>query len=88
MDGKGARRDHGFVERLWLSIKYEEVYLHAFKTVSEAPVGIGRYLTFYNTRRQLQRAGTNDVGDTMEAEIYAAKCPILFSQTEPYTPND
>jgi len=37
-----------FVERLWRSIKYEEVYLHAYKTVSEARAGIGRYLTFYN----------------------------------------
>ncbi|WP_416409325.1 IS3 family transposase [Agrobacterium rosae] len=51
MDGKGAWRDNVFVERLWRSIKYEEVYLHAYKTVSEARVGIGRYITFYNTRR-------------------------------------
>jgi len=40
-----------FVERLWRSIKYEEVYLHAYKTVSEARGSIGRYLTFYNSRR-------------------------------------
>jgi len=51
MDGKGAWRDNVFVERLWWSIKYEEVYLHAYKTGSEARAGIGRYLTFYNTRR-------------------------------------
>lgn len=51
MDGKGAWRDNVFVERLWRSIKYEEVYLHAYKTVSEARVGIGRCLTFYNSRR-------------------------------------
>jgi putative transposase len=51
MDGKGAWRDNVFVERLWRSIKYEEVYLHAYKTVPEARAGIGRYLTFYNTRR-------------------------------------
>ncbi|MCM2435381.1 IS3 family transposase [Agrobacterium rosae] len=51
MDGKGAWRDNVFVERLWRSIKYEEVDLHAYKTVSEARVGIGRYLTFYNSRR-------------------------------------
>jgi len=42
-----------FVERLWRSIKYEEVYLHAYKTESEARVGISRYLTFYNTRRPI-----------------------------------
>ncbi len=51
MDGKGAWRDNVFVERLWRSIKYEEVYLHAYKTVSETRAGIGRYLTFYNSRR-------------------------------------
>ncbi|MFS2155635.1 IS3 family transposase [Rhizobium sp. Rhizsp42] len=51
MDGKGAWRDNVFVERLWRSVKYEEVYLHAYKTVSEARAGISRYLTFYNTRR-------------------------------------
>ncbi|MCD1636361.1 IS3 family transposase [Martelella mediterranea] len=51
MDGKGAWRDNVFVERLWRSIKYEEVYLHAYKSVAEARAGIGRYLTFYNSRR-------------------------------------
>ncbi|WP_430259418.1 IS3 family transposase [Neorhizobium sp. IRS_2294] len=51
MDDKGAWRDNVFVERLWRSIKYEEVYLHAYKTVSEARAGIRRYLTFYNSRR-------------------------------------
>ncbi|HAJ8872042.1 TPA: IS3-like element ISKpn11 family transposase [Escherichia coli] len=51
MDGKGAWRDNVFVERLWRSIKYEEVYLHAYKTVSEARAGIGCYLAFYNSRR-------------------------------------
>jgi putative transposase len=40
MDGKGAWRDNVFIERLWRSIKYEEVYLHAYNTVSEARVGI------------------------------------------------
>jgi putative transposase len=51
MDGRGAWRDNVFVERLWKSIKYEEVYLHAYESVSEAKAGIGRYVTFYNTRR-------------------------------------
>ncbi|MDB2423684.1 IS3 family transposase, partial [Paracoccaceae bacterium] len=52
MDGKGLWRDDVFVERLWRSIKYEEVYLHAYDSVSAARSGIARYLTFYNTRRQ------------------------------------
>ena len=51
MDGKGAWRDNVFLERLWRSTKYEEVYLHAYESVSAARQGIGRYLTFYNTRR-------------------------------------
>jgi putative transposase len=51
MDGKGAWRDNVFVERLWRSVKYEEVYLHAYQSVSEARNSIGRYLDFYNGRR-------------------------------------
>ena len=51
MDGKGARRDNVFVERLWRSVKYEEVYLRAYDNVSEARASIGRYLDFYNGRR-------------------------------------
>jgi putative transposase len=51
MDGKGAWRDNVFVERLWRSIKYEEVYLKAYDSVSEARASLGRYLAFYNGRR-------------------------------------
>jgi putative transposase len=51
MDGKGAWRDNVFVERFWRTIKYEEVYLHAYDSVGEAQQSIGRYLDFYNARR-------------------------------------
>jgi putative transposase len=51
MDGKGAWRDNVFVERLWRSVKYEEVYLRAYDSVSDARASIGRYLDFYNARR-------------------------------------
>jgi putative transposase len=51
MDGKGAWRDNVFVERLWRSVKYEEVYLRAYDSVAEARCSIGRYLDFYNRRR-------------------------------------
>ena len=51
MDGKGAWRDNVFVERLWRSVKYVEVYLKAYDSVSEARASIGRYLDFYNRRR-------------------------------------
>jgi putative transposase len=51
MDGKGCWRDNVFVERLWRTVKYEEVYLRAYETVSEARASIGRYVSFYNSRR-------------------------------------
>jgi putative transposase len=51
MDGRGAWRDNVFVERLWRSIKYEEVYLHAYESVGDAKAGIARYIDFYNSRR-------------------------------------
>ena len=51
MDGKGAWRDNVFVERLWRSVKYEEVYLRAYDSVSQAHASIGRYFDFYNCRR-------------------------------------
>lgn len=51
MDGKGCWRDNVFVERLWKSIKYNEVYLHAYDSVSVARQGLTRYLAFYNQRR-------------------------------------
>jgi putative transposase len=48
MDGKGRCMDNIFVERLWRSLKYEEVYLNAYATVVEAKTGIGTWLSFYN----------------------------------------
>ena len=57
MDGKGRCMDNIFVERLWRSLKYEEVYLHAYATVAEARTGIGAWLDFYNTERQHQSLG-------------------------------
>jgi putative transposase len=51
MDGKGCWRDNVFVERLWKTIKYEHVYLHAYATVSEAKTKLTTYIDFYNGRR-------------------------------------
>jgi putative transposase len=51
MDGKGCWRDNVFVERFWRSIKYEEVYLHAYETVADARLGIAAYIDFYNRER-------------------------------------
>jgi putative transposase len=54
MDGKGCWRDNVFVERLWRTVKYEEVYLRAYDSVSEAKACLGRYFNFYNTQRPHQ----------------------------------
>ena len=54
MDGKGAWRDNVFIERLWRSVKYEEVYLKAYASVAEARTSLEKYFIFYNTRRPHQ----------------------------------
>ena len=51
MDGQGRWRDNVFVERLWRSVKYEEVYLHAYVNPKEAKISLSRYFEFYNSRR-------------------------------------
>jgi putative transposase len=51
MDGRGSWRDNVFVERLWRSVKYEEVYLRAYDSVADARASLGRYLVFYNALR-------------------------------------
>ena len=72
MDGKGCWRDNVFVERLWKSIKYEEVYLRGYESVSAAKAGIGNYLTFYNSRRPHSSLD----GRTPDA-LYFANLPAL-----------
>ena len=54
MDGKGAWRDNVFVERLWRSVKYEEVYLNAYESMGHARQRLGRWFEFYNTQRRHQ----------------------------------
>jgi putative transposase len=51
MDGRGRWMDNVFIERLWRSLKYECVYLHAFETGSELRAGVVRWIGYYNTRR-------------------------------------
>jgi len=57
MDGKGRWMDNVFVERLWRSVKYEEVYLRAYESVTEARTRIGDYFRFYNSERKHQSLG-------------------------------
>ena len=54
MDGKYAWRDNVFVERLWRSVKYEEVYLNAYESASEARQSLAKYFRFYNENRKHQ----------------------------------
>lgn len=59
MDGKGRATDNIFVERLWRSLKYEDVYLHSYATLADARVGIERWIRFYNHQRPHQALGNN-----------------------------
>ena len=68
MDGKGSWRDNVFVERLWKSVKYEEVYLHAYESVGEARASLARYLKFYNGARPHSSLG----GRTPDEAYFAA----------------
>jgi len=72
MDGKGCWRDNVFVERLWKSVKYEEVYLRAYDSVSEARQGLDRYFRFYNEGRP-----HTALGNKTPCEFYLEKRPVL-----------
>jgi putative transposase len=72
MDGRGAWRDNVFVERLWRSIKYEEVYLHAYESVGQAKAGIAHYIDFYNSRRP-----HSSLDKSTPDEFYFATLPKL-----------
>lgn len=58
MDGRGAWRDNVFVERLWRSVKYEEVYLNAYESIREAKMRLGNWIDFYNSERRHQTLKT------------------------------
>ena len=72
MDGKGAWRDNVFVERLWRTVKYEEVYLRAYAGVAQARASIGRYLNFYNGKRPHSSLG----GKTPDQAYTTVPTPI------------
>jgi putative transposase len=76
MDGKGRCMDNIFIERLWRSLKYEEVYLHAYASVAEATAGIGNWFRFYNEERQHQSLGYRTPQQT-----YAAECPWICGRS-------
>ena len=68
MDGKGRCIDSVFVERLWRSLKYEDVYLNVYSEVVEARDGIGRYFTFFNDKRPYQSLGYQNAGGDLPDE--------------------
>jgi putative transposase len=72
MDGKGRCRDNIFVERLWRSLKYEEVYLQAYEDVREAREGVGRWFRFYNHRRPHQALENQTPMEVYQASLAAA----------------
>jgi putative transposase len=74
MDGKGAWRDNVFVERIWRSIKYEEVYLKAYESVSHARRSIGEYIELYNRKRP-----HSSLADRSPDEAYFATLPAIKS---------
>ena len=74
MDGKGAWRDNVFIERLWRSVKYEEVYLHAYDTVSDSRNGIGKYFDLYNQRRPHSGLGRRTPDD-----VYFSQQPLTLA---------
>jgi len=76
MDGKGRYMDNIFVERLWRSLKYEEVYLNAYASAAEAKAGIGSWLAFYNEERQHQ-----SLGYRTPRQAYEAECPWICGRS-------
>nr|WP_321867682.1 IS3 family transposase [Paraburkholderia tropica] len=74
MDGKGAWRDNVFVERVWRSIKYEEIYLRAYESVSHARRSIGQYIELYNRKRP-----HSSLADQTPDEAYFATLPAIKS---------
>jgi len=70
MDGKGRFMDNIFIERLWRSVKYEEVFIKAYATVAEARAGIGNYLAFYNNERPHQALGYRTPRETFEGGLW------------------
>jgi len=68
MDGKGRAMDNIFIERLWRSVKYEEIYLHEYQNVKELIVALKKYFNFYNFERSHQ-----SLDDQMPIEVYRVK---------------
>jgi len=90
MDGKGSYNDNLFIERLWRTVKYEEVYLKAYRDGRDARVGIGNYFRFYNTERPHQILGYRtpaevffgNLVETTERGMVVSSTPDLMKTAE------
>jgi putative transposase len=88
MDGRGRWLDNVFVERLWRSLKYEEIYLKAYANGLEARIGIGQWLRFYNERRPHQALGYKTPATAWAAEVSPMDLPLRLDDAgaSPTTP--
>jgi putative transposase len=69
MDGKGSYSDNLFIERLWRTVKYEEVYLKAYQNGRDARISLGEYISFYNNDRPHQSLGYRTPGEVFNVEV-------------------
>jgi len=69
MDGKGSYNDNRFIERLWWTVKYEEVYLKAYQDGRDARISLGNYFRFYNTERPHQSLGYRTPAEVYNTEV-------------------
>ena len=81
MDGKGSYNDNLFIERLWRTVKYEEVYLKAYQDGRDARVGIGDYFRFYNTERPHQALGYRTPAEVFTIAIESVCKGVIESLT-------
>jgi putative transposase len=76
MDGRGRALDNVFIERLWRSVKYEDIYLHGYETIAELVMGLTRYFAFYNEERRHQ-----SLDYLTPAEVYARRVVVQTTET-------
>jgi len=79
MDGKGSYTDNLFIERLWRTVKYEEVYLKAYQDGKDARVGIGEYFRFYNTERPHQALGYRTPAEVFAGSMESSSSSVIKS---------
>ncbi len=83
MDGKGSYNDNLFIERLWRSVKYEEVYLKAYQDGREARIGLGNYFRFYNTERPHQTHGYRTPAEVFNSMTVEATNGVMVESLTP-----